>query len=209
MGYYYNDKYSTILDFDNTKKVNNFYQNGIILVNNEDTIFDFSNYIQDIAINNILKEDNPDILTERTTNLLMESAGIAVKDCLFKISINYKDGKIDVLNKPSNNSRDWLKVNHKFAFTTEKYFNLDPGKVHEWPTIDITLYNLYGFSESIAVPFSLRKSSFNQSNTKLKLISANIRNDNKIAYTFLDENTNQLILTTSKFVSLNHDESHN
>lgn len=204
MGYYYNDKYSSILDFNNDKGKDYLYQKGIILINNENTIFDFSNYTQNREMNAIIKENkpNPNVFTEKETNLLVENSGLAIKDCLFKIIIDYKDGTIESLNKPDNNSTDWLKTTHKFSFTGDEYYNLS-SNVSTWPTIDITLYNLYGFKDEISIPFKLKKASFNQSNTKLKLISANIRNDNKIAYTFLDENTNQIILTTSNFNSFN------
>ena len=152
------------------------------------------------AIIEEIKKTNSNVLTERQTNLLVENSGLEVKDCLFKIIIDYKDGTIESLNKPDNNSTDWLKTTHKFSFMGDEYYNLS-SDVSTWPTIDISLYNLYGFKDEISIPFKLKKASFNQSNTKLKLISANIRNDNKIAYTFLDENTNQIILTTSNFNS--------
>jgi hypothetical protein len=204
MGYYYNDKYSSILDFNNSEDKDYLYQKGIILINNENTVFDFSNYTQHREMNAIIKENIPNrnVFTEKETNLLVENSGLAIKDCLFKIIIDYKDGTIESLNKPDNNSTDWLKTTHKFSFTGDEYYNLS-SDVSTWPTIDISLYNLYGFKDEISIPFKLKKASFNQSNTKLKLISANIRNDNKIAYTFLDENTNQIILTTSNFNSFN------
>jgi hypothetical protein len=204
MGYYYNDKYSSILDFNNSEDKDYLYQKGIILINNENTVFDFSNYTQNREMNAIIKENIPNrnVFTEKETNLLVENSGLAIKDCLFKIIIDYKDGTIESLNKPDNNSTDWLKTTHKFSFTGDEYYNLS-SDVSTWPTIDISLYNLYGFKDEISIPFKLKKASFNQSNTKLNLISANIRNDNKIAYTFLDENTNQIILTTSNFNSFN------
>lgn len=211
MGYYYNDIYSSLLTFDNTNDTNfdtdestndlTFYPDGIIIINNETIELDFTDFIQTRVMNNILTERATALLTERNTNALLESSGFDVKDCLFKITINYKDGSSDVLTRSSmndNNDTSWLCVKHKFNFTDEKYFNLDPNDVSNWPTIDITLHNLYGFKDNIKVPFSLKKSSYNQSNIRLKLISANIRNDNKVAYTFLDLNSNQIILTSSE-----------
>jgi hypothetical protein len=207
MGYYYKDKYSSLLSFDNNEgKTTSFYPEGIIIINNEEMDLDFADYVQTQVVNNILEEahteedeNNPKVvLTERNTNMLLEAAGFDVKDCLFKVVINYKDGTTDTLTRPSMASdKSWLRTKHKFNFSNENYFNLDPEKIYEWPTLDITLYNLYGFSSTIKVPFSLKKSSYNQTGIRLKLISANIRNDNKVAYTFLDLNTNQIILTSS------------
>lgn len=204
MGFYHENKYQTVLNFDNKGGAIHdlsFYSDGIELINNEDTIFDFTDYIQDYATGDILLEED-DILTPEEDVILIENQnnialnleadGFTSRDCLYKITIDCKDGNIITSNR--NGKTSWLTITHKPYFITDEYYNLPEDDKSKWPTIDITLYNLYGFKSSIQIPFRLRKSSYTQSGIKLKLIAANITNDNKISYVFNDENNNQLIL---------------
>lgn len=205
MGFYHDNKYQTVLIFDNkggSVEDSHFYSNGIELINNENTIFDFSNYIQNYAVGDILLEvddiETPEedtILTEKDTSVsvALETDGFTSYDCLYKITINCKDGNILTSNKKGDGDLSWLKITYKPYFVTDEYYNLTDD-ISTWPTIDITLYNLYGFKNIIHIPFRLRKSSYTQSGIRLKLIAANITNDNKISYIFNDENNNQLIL---------------
>ena len=56
MGYYYKDKYSSLLSFDNNEgKTTSFYPEGIIIINNEEMDLDFADFVQTQAVNNILE----------------------------------------------------------------------------------------------------------------------------------------------------------
>lgn len=208
MGFYYKNKYDTVLNFDNKGggiSDASFYSEGIQLINNENIVFDFTDYIQSYSVGDILLEtDDDEIIDDNDSNLVkaeleghlgLEIDGINAMDCLYKITIDCKDGNIITANRPTDGNSSWLIITHKPYFNNETYYNL-PDNKSTWPTIDITLYNLYGskIRNTIKIPFRLKKSSYTQSGIKLKLVAANITNDNKVAYIFNDENNNQLIL---------------
>lgn len=204
MGYYYDGKYENTLTFNNNNGTipnEYFYKKGIEIVNNEEIIFDFSDFIQVENIGNILTEkstpENVKVInSEKTKPMLLETTGFAVEDCLYQITINYKDGHKEKAIRPHNGNKDWLIIKHKFTFNNEDYFNLS-SDISTWPTIDINIFNLYGISDTIKVPFRLRKASYTQSGIKLKLISANLRNDGKVSYVFSDVNNKQIILANN------------
>jgi hypothetical protein len=201
MGFYYKNNYDTVLTFNNKsgESDSSFYSEGIELINNEPVTFDFSDYVQNYSVGDILleidtEETNDVVLHEKSDSALgLEAEGFLAADCLYKITIDCKDGTIIVLDRPTDKNPAWLKTTHTPFFSNEEYYNLSDD-ISTWPTIDIIIFNLYGIRNNIKVPFRLKKSSFTQSGIKLKLIAANITNNNKVAYIFNDENNNQLIL---------------
>ena len=85
MGFYYNGVKETTLKFSDGE---NFYENGIEIINNEEIIFDFQNF---------------------------SSADFNI-DYLYKIVIEYNNNKITLTDLSDNN--DWLIFKYKFSVDT-------------------------------------------------------------------------------------------
>lgn len=175
MGFYHNNIYQTTLKLvnDNLSIIDNqcYLLNGdsINIVNNEKMIFDFSDFIQTID-NDASINENPNF---------------KISDCLYKIYIDFKDGETVTLQKPiRGNDKSWLLVEHLFTFK----------KILRDETIDIILYNLYGFETKLKLKFNAKSVSIKNSGIELKLLNSNLSNDKNISYIFNNVTENQLIL---------------
>lgn len=195
MGFYNKDTYYTTIDLSTIEE----YKNGIEIINNEKIIFTTQNYTQsndDLFLIGLEAIDSP-LSTEDNKDIRIEKNNIKIEDCLYKIFIDYQDGNKDTLVRPmKGNDHSWLTFEHLFRFKDDKFISSSetpfPGK------IKIILYNLYGFTTLLEIPFCIKQTSMQEQGIELSILAANIDNNKKISYIFNNNNENQLILARNQ-----------
>lgn len=189
MGFYYQNNYSNLLNVVTEAS----YNEGIEIVNNEEVTIDLTNFGIVTETGYISLENAQGLLSDQNNeNILAENIFSRVEDSLYKIEIDYKDGTVDFASKPINKDINWTTFKHTFKFKDNTYIGTNnnpyPG------TIDITLFNLYGFEILIKIPFRLKFESTQNQGIELKLVAANISNTGEISYIFNNTNKNQVFL---------------
>lgn len=181
MGFYLGNTYQTTIDLGENGK----YTNGIEIANNETIIFTAKNVIMytDDAFLSVEKSDDT-LVQESYDTILPEKSTFKVEKCLYKIKIDYGDGKSSIITRPiKNNDSSWLTFSHHYCFEN-----------FEDNVIKVTLYNLYGFAVEMEIPFKIRKSSLQNQGIELELITANLDNSKNVSYVFNEVANNQIIL---------------
>lgn len=205
MGFYNNNRYYTTINLAYPDTYQNVDENGnklgIEIVNNEETTFTAEDVLHsNVEVNLIeLEKTNDFIEKERNTvKFRTEKNGIPVEDCLYKIFIDYQDGYTDTFTRPiKGNDSSWLTFKHRFRFRDNKFVkNNDNDKAPG--AIKVKLYNLYGFTTDIEIPFSIRQTSMQEQGIELKLVAANLDNNKNISYIFNNIGENQLLLARNK-----------
>lgn len=108
---------------------------------------------------------------------------------IHKITADFGDGCYEVIVKPiKSENKNWMKFSHRFAFKED----IKEGD------IEINVYNLYGESATLIIPFQVKQQSLKEQNIEFRLVSANLCNDKKISYVFNNINKNQLILAKNR-----------
>lgn len=189
MGFYYQNIYNDTLKVYNQ----NSYNEGIEIVNNESVIIDLKDFSIVSDKGYIAIESTGELMHDQNgENILIEDIFARVEESLYKIEIDYKDGTTDFASKPINKNIDWTTFKHTFNFKDNTFVGTNnnpyPG------TIDITLFNLYGFEIEIKIPFCLKYESTQNQGIELKLVAANISNNGEISYIFNNTNKNQVFL---------------
>lgn len=205
MGFYNNNRYYTTIDLAYSDIYQNVDKNGnklgIEIVNNEETTFTAKDFLQSNNEINLIELEKTKDFIEKERNTLKfrtEKDGIRVEDCLYKIFIDYQDGHTDTFTRPIlGKDHEWLTFTHRFRFRDNKFVKeKDTDKAPG--TIKVKLYNLYGFTNDIEIPFSIRQTSMQEQGIELNLINANIDNNKNISYIFNNIGENQLFLARNK-----------
>lgn len=205
MGFYNNNRYYTTIDLAYSDIYQNVDKNGnklgIEIVNNEETTFTAKDFLQSNNEINLIELEKTKDFIEKERNTLRfrtEKDGIRVEDCLYKIFIDYQDGHTDTFTRPIlGKDREWLTFTHRFRFRDNKFVKeKDTDKAPG--TIKVKLYNLYGFTNDIEIPFSIRQTSMQEQGIELNLVNANIDNNKNISYIFNNIGENQLLLARNK-----------
>ena len=210
MGYYYKNNYENGLNVTNAEisqdsntldlYLCNSNIEPIEIVNNESIKFDFRKFIQVSNLGSILletereqllyKEQESPLTSEQKDGeeldfFLLENNFFPVETCLYKIIIDFKDGSSVTLQRPiRGKDNSWMIVEHMFNFQNDI----------EKDTIDIHLYNLYGFETHLKLGFKVKQLSLQSQGIELSLVSANMDNEKRVSYIFNDLNENQLLL---------------
>ena len=203
-----------------------FYMDGhrqiikspIVIFNNENIKFNFQNYaLRDyeyvISAEDTLADKNKKVQLEESKKLLKQE-GLARK-CehqQIRIKIEFGDDQTVILNKPLTYKEieAWDKIDHHYEFKDKKFFE-DNG---ERDAIDlqiesifgkryvgkivITLNNILNTRDVVIIPFNIEKSSSSINGKKMELISANLTNDNNVAFTFNIVNDKQIVFASKK-----------
>ena len=206
MGYYteadnvYSDTYNVVRkDTDIIEYVDNtriIHKPSIIIINNENIIFNFNNY--NLYYNEMLlaTEALEYLRAENLSKLEIEKSNKKSPYGKIKIEIDYGDGNNETLNKPLTYKSEkmfdaWTITEHFYNFTDKKYFeNVN--------YITFIIKNIEGIKDKIIIPFIILNSDAINYNVKMDLISANLTNDNRTSFVFNIINDNQLIFATDK-----------
>ena len=111
------------------------------------------------------------------------------RNYIHKMIIDFGDGSNDILIKPmKSEDESWMSFSHYFKFKE----GVNEGN------IEIKVYNLYGESATVIIPFYVKRQSLQEQNIEFRLVSANLCNDKKISYIFNIPQRNQLILAKNR-----------
>lgn len=143
--------------------------NNITVVNNEAITFDFSAFKNDYI--KIIIDFGDDSNKSYILKPLYASSG----------SIS-----IDTIN--------WATIKHHYSFKNEDDFSKDYTKI-----IKIDIYAIDETKHlSFNVKYNVEKGNISGISRKLTLLSANLRNDDKVAYTIQNDSDRQIIFFTSE-----------
>ena len=169
---------------------------AIIIINNENIIFNFDNYNLYYS-EMLLATEVPEYLrAEDLSKLEIEKSNKKSPYGKIKIEIDYGDGSNEVLNKPliykfEETSNTWSSTEHFYNFTDKKYFeNIN--------YITFIIKNIEGIKDKVIIPFTILTSAAVTYNVKMDLISANLTNDNNTSFVFNMVNNNQLVFAIDK-----------
>lgn len=206
MGYYteaaniYKDEYNVIREQTDDIK----YSDGlrivtkpaIVIIDNENIRFNFKDYDLCYFDKMLATQKDEYLGTENLYKIELENSAAKSPYSKIKIMIDYGDDKKETLFKPlnrtnSNDLDDWAHVDHFYNFNDKKYYE----GTHY---ITFIIKNIEGLTDKIIIPFTVLNTLAANYNVRMDLISANLTNDNNVAFVFNVVGDNQIVFASLK-----------